>query len=149
MSPPLVRTLRTLPVGLGVLTLVSLVPLLVWDVTPHLFPARAHDVLAAVPLASIAVAYLVHQGRRGAASMELARAALLALAFLFWAANQLWPDHPLATLFNDIAVAGFVLDVFLVIVQRPTTSAPAILGESEREGSAPSTTKGLAPVVED
>ncbi len=34
-------------------------------------------------------------------------------------ANQLWPEHTAATLFNDIAIALFVLDVFLVIVGWP------------------------------
>ena len=47
---------------------------------------------------------------------------MLAVAFLFWAANQLWSDLPQATLFNDIAIALFVLDVFLVITDWPTTS---------------------------
>ncbi|MBV9272781.1 MAG: hypothetical protein JO333_02715 [Verrucomicrobia bacterium] len=41
---------------------------------------------------------------------------MLSVAFLFWAANQPWPDLSQATLFNDIAIALFVLDVFLVMV---------------------------------
>ncbi len=49
--------------------------------------------------------------------MEMAKAIMLAAAFLFWAANQFWPSLPEATLFNDIAIALFVLDVFLVIVR--------------------------------
>ena len=49
-------------------------------------------------------------------------AIMLAIAFLFWAANQLWPDLPQATLFNDFAIALFVLDVFLVTIGWPTTS---------------------------
>jgi len=40
----------------------------------------------------------------------------------FWAANQLWPDLRQAVLFNDIAIALFVLDVFLVMVGWPATS---------------------------
>jgi uncharacterized membrane protein len=54
--------------------------------------------------------------------MEVVKAIMLAVAFLFWAANQLWPDLPQATLFNDIAIAFFVLDVFLVMVGWPATS---------------------------
>ncbi len=46
---------------------------------------------------------------------ELAKSSALAAAFFFWAANQLWPRHPQATLFNDIAVALFVVDVFLTL----------------------------------
>ena len=44
---------------------------------------------------------------------DLLRAAVATLAFLFWAANQWWPDVPQATLMNDVAIAGFVLDVAL------------------------------------
>ena len=40
---------------------------------------------------------------------------MLAVAFLFWAANQLWPDLPQATPFNDIAIVLFVLGE----IQRP------------------------------
>jgi hypothetical protein len=108
-----------LSVLLGVVTLASLAPLLVWDASPGLFPARAHDVLAAVPLTVVAIAYLVYQGMRRVAAVEFVKALLSALAFGFWAMNQLLPDHPRATLFNDIAVAAFVLDVVLVIVGWP------------------------------
>jgi hypothetical protein len=110
---------RWFPVVLGVVTLTSLAPLLVWDASPSLFPARAHDVLAAVPLTVVAVAYLVYQGMRRVAAVEFVKAILSALAFGFWALNQLLPDHPQATLFNDIAVTAFVLDVVLVIVGWP------------------------------
>jgi hypothetical protein len=54
--------------------------------------------------------------------MEFVKAILLSIAFFFWAANQLWPDLRAATLFNDIAIALFVLDVFFVIVGWPATS---------------------------
>ncbi len=62
--------------------------------------------------------------------MELAKAILLAAAFLFWAANQFWPNLPQATLFNDIAIALFVLDVFLVIVGWPRTSPDSSFAET-------------------
>jgi hypothetical protein len=45
---------------------------------------------------------------------------LLAAAFLFWSANQFWPESPRATLFNDLAVALFVIDVWLAIAARPS-----------------------------
>jgi hypothetical protein len=42
---------------------------------------------------------------------------------LFWAANQLWPGSlRQATLCNDIAIALFVIDVFLTIVGWPKAS---------------------------
>ncbi len=109
----------TWPIALGAVTLLTLVPLLAWDIAPTLFPSRAHDVLSAVPLTAVAVAYLLYQGVRRVSAMEFAKALLSAVAFLFWAANQFLPDDPRSTLFNDIAVAAFVLDVVLVIVGWP------------------------------
>ena len=107
---------------LGALTLASVVVLLVWDAMPRLFPANAHNLLGALPLALIAVAYLVYQTIRRPGPAELFKAALLATAFLFWAANQYWPNSPRSTLYNDVAIALFVLDVFFVLVGWPASS---------------------------
>jgi len=114
---------RLLPVILCIVTLVSVGVLLLWDILPGLFPVGAHDFLAAFPLALIACACLVYEALRRPAPSELIKAILLACAFLFWAANQLWPNLRQATLFNDIAIALFVLDVFLAIIG-PPVSAP-------------------------
>ncbi len=119
MSIRLDRHLLSLPVLLCLLTLISVGVLLVWDVVPGLFPARAHDFLAAFPLAMIACACLVYEAVRQPARSELIKATLLACAFLFWAANQFWPASHQATLFNDIAIALFVFDVFLAVIGRP------------------------------
>lgn len=62
--------------------------------------------------------------------MEFVKALLLAIAFLFWAANQLWPALRQATLFNDIAIALFVLDVFLVIAGWPAASQDESFAET-------------------
>ena len=127
------RAHRALPLILGVVTLVSVGVLLVWDAYPRLFPARAHDSLAAFPLAMIAFAYLVYQTAHRPARPELVKAVLLAVAFLFWAANQLWPDSRQATLFNDIAIALFILDVFLVMIGWPATSPDESFAETYSE----------------
>jgi hypothetical protein len=119
MSIRLGRGRRSLPVILCVVTLASVGVLLLWDIVPRFFPARAHDFLAAFPLAMIACACLAYEAVRRPARSELIKAILLACAFLFWAANQLWPDLHQATLFNDIAIALFVFDVFLAIISRP------------------------------
>jgi hypothetical protein len=124
------RAHRILPVFLGVLTLVGVGVLLVWDFIPQMFPARSHDSIAACPLALIAIAYLAYQIAHRPAAPEFAKAAMLAAAFLFWAANQFWPDLHQATLFNDIAIALFVLDVFLVMVGWPATSPDESFGET-------------------
>lgn len=124
------RLRRSLPVILGVATLAGVGLLFVWDADPRLFPVRAHDFLAAFPLAMIAVAYLLYQIAHRPAPLEMVKAVLLAVAFLFWAANQLWPNLPQATLFNDIAIALFVLDVFLVMIGWPATSPDESFAET-------------------
>jgi hypothetical protein len=111
----------SLPVILCVVTLVSVGVLLVWDLVPGIFPARAHDFLAAFPLAMIACACLVYEAVRRPSRSELIKAILLACAFLFWAANQFWPGLRQATLFNDIAIGLFVFDVFLAMIGRPVS----------------------------
>jgi hypothetical protein len=121
MYSRLKQTRRYFQVILGEVILGSVGVLFIWDAFPQLFPARAHEILASFPLAMIALAYIVYQCARRPARMELIKAIMLAVAFLFWAANQLLPNYRQATLFNDIAIALFVLDVFLVMVGWPAT----------------------------
>jgi hypothetical protein len=130
MRTHLGRAHRAAPVLLGILTLISVAVLLVWDAAPSHFPPQAHNLLGALPLALIAVAYLVYQSLRRSGSAELFKALLLAAAFLFWAANQYWPNSPRANLCNEIAIALFVLDVFFVIVGWPDTSPDESFAES-------------------
>jgi hypothetical protein len=128
------RARRTIPLVVGMLTLISVGALLLRDVAPQAFPTRAHDVLAAFPLAMIAIAYLLYQNARRPVAKEFVKAIMLAAAFLFWAANQFWPDSRHATLFNDIAIALFVLDVFLVIIGWPRTSPDESFAETYSKG---------------
>jgi len=116
------RTHRAIPTILGAISIAAVAALLAWDAFPALFPSRAHDLLGALPLALIAFSYLAYQAARRPQPVEALKAIMLAAAFLFWAANQLWPELPQATLFNDIAIALFVLDVFLVIIGWPATA---------------------------
>ena len=129
------RAHRAMSLVLGVLTFVSLGMLLAWNVNPKFFPLRAHGFLAAIPLAMIAIAYLLYQSARRPSAKEFLKAMMLAVAFLFWAANQLWPDLREATLLNDIAIVLFVLDVFLVIIGWPTTSPDESFAETYIEKS--------------
>jgi uncharacterized membrane protein len=126
---------RAVSVILGIVTLASVAVLFAWDAVPSRFPARSHDFLAAFALAMIAVAYLVYQFAHRPPVREFAKAAMLAVAFLFWAANQLWPALPQATLFNDVAIALFVLDVFLVMVGWPASSPDGSFAETFDESS--------------
>ena len=127
------RAHRAIPVFLGVITLAGVAVLLLWDVAPALFPARAHDLLGAFPLAMIAVAYLVYQSVHRPPPKEWLKAILLAIAFLFWAANQCWPEPHQATIFNDIAIALFVFDVFLVMIGWPAASPDESFAETYAE----------------
>ena len=124
------RAHRALPVILGFLTLVDVGVLLVWDAFPQRFPGGSHDFLGAFSLAMIAVAYLIYQVVHRPPARELIKAVLLAVAFLFWAANQFWPNSAQATLYNDIAIALFVLDVFLVMIGWPPSSADTSFAET-------------------
>jgi hypothetical protein len=121
---------RTLPLRLGQLTLVSVLLLIAWDAYPRAFPARAHDLLGALPLALIAVAYLLYQAVRRPGPAELGKAIVLAAAFLLWAANQFWPKASSATLWNDLAIALFVFDVFLVVAGWPDTARQQSFAET-------------------
>jgi len=117
--------MRGLAVALGALTLVSVIVLLVWDATPASFPASAHLVLGAVPLALIAVSYLLYQVHARPPRAHVLRAVSLALAFLCWAENQLLGDGRLATLFNDLAIGLFVFDIILTMIGWPVEAEPA------------------------
>lgn len=130
MFARLTRSRRSLSVILGVLTLLGCVVLLVWDIAPSHFPAGAHASLGAYPLAMIAVAYIVYQVAHRPSRLEFLKAAFLALAFLLWAANQFWPDSPQATLYNDLAIVLFVLDVFLVLIGWPPASPDESFAET-------------------
>ncbi|HEY1767985.1 MAG TPA: hypothetical protein VGG26_10030 [Terracidiphilus sp.] len=119
------RALRLSSIVPGVAALAAAGVLFAWDAAPGLFPLSTHDFLAGFSLAAIAFAYLVHQRVRRAAGMDLAKSVLLAAAFLFWAANQFWPNLPEATLFNDIAIGLFVLDILMVMTGWPATRVQA------------------------
>ena len=125
------RAHRALPVTLGIVTLASVAILFLWDAAPRLFPPKSHDVIGAFALTMIAVAYLAYQVAHWPSNKDLAKAIMLAVAFVFWAANQLWPDSPRATLYNDIAIALFVLDVFLVIIGWPASSPDESFAETD------------------
>jgi hypothetical protein len=112
----------------GVIALASVGALVLWDFLPALYPPQAHELLAAFPLGLIAFACLAHQIVRRPERKDLAKAILLAIAFLSWAVNQLWPDLPQAGLFNDAAIALFVLDAFWAMIGRPSGSPNSYRG---------------------
>jgi multisubunit Na+/H+ antiporter MnhG subunit len=133
------RARRAVPVLLGAITLASVAALLIWDAAPDLFPARAHDLLGALPLAMIALAYLVYQTIHRPSPADWLKAVLLAVAFVFWSLNQFWRNPHQATVFNDIAIALFVLDVFLVMIGWPSASPDESFGETYTRPEPPPT----------
>ncbi len=101
--------------------------LVVLDLTQGGFlNTEAHAVLSAAPLGLIAFAYLAHQAVRKLSWMEGLQAALLAAAFLCWSVYQLFPTFAGGPVFNDVAIALFVLDVAFILNGRlrSTTSDP-------------------------
>jgi hypothetical protein len=131
-APSLNPAHRAIPITLGFLALGSIGLLLAWDTFPGQFPSRAHEVLGALPLGLIALAYLMYQALRRPGRWELVKATMLAAAFLSWAANQLWPLLPQATSLNDIAIALFVLDMVLVIMGWPPGSRDQAFAEANQ-----------------
>jgi hypothetical protein len=124
---------QLLPMVLGVVTLAAVALLFVQDAASRLFPAGSHAILASFSLAVIACAYLMFQFMRHDTAIGpggITRAVLLAAAFLFWAANQLWPRLPQAPLINDVAIGLFVLDVFLGIAGWPQEPNAGSFAES-------------------
>jgi hypothetical protein len=121
---------RAFSVLLGIITLGVVAAVLLGDAFPGLFPSKGHDRLAAISLTMIAISYLVYQAAHRPGWREWVKAILLALAFVFWAANQTWPDVRQATILNDLAIALFVLDLFLVMVGWPPTSPDESFGET-------------------
>jgi hypothetical protein len=69
----------------------------------------------------IANAYISYQNTHRLGPMEFIGTIMLVAAFLSGVANQLCRDLRQAILFNNIAIALFVLDVFLVMVGWPGT----------------------------
>ncbi len=116
----LLRRLTTrLPLAIGSIAVLSLVPLLAWDAAPARLPSRSHDVFGAGPLLAIAVSYFAQQLAQRPPLLGWTRAVIVVAAFVAWAASQCLLDRGLATRWNDIAIALFVIDIFLSIAKAP------------------------------
>lgn len=117
------RALHCVPLLLAVLSLAGVVALLAWDIHPQFLPTISHALLGAFPLSMIGFAWLARHAAQGASFSEWVKAALLAAAFFFWAANQCLREMRAATICNDIAIALFVLDLVWVIAGRISVAA--------------------------
>ncbi len=113
---------RWLGRGLALVALVTAGVLLVLDLTPGFMTKTEHTFVAAAALAAIALANLVYHAARQPGLMEMVKALLLSAAFGFWSLNQLLPTLPVAPLFNDLAIALFVLDLTIIVAGRARRS---------------------------
>jgi hypothetical protein len=122
MESQLNWTQRRILTPLSLIALGSVAVLVVSDVIPGILPAVAHNFLGALGLTLIALGYIAYQTIRHPGSTELLKSFLLSIAFLLWAAKEVWPAKPDATVLNDMAIALFAFYVFAVIVGRPSSS---------------------------
>ena len=113
-----------LPVALGALALAGAALLLATDAAPGRLPPRLHDLLGALPLELVAVACFARELARRSGAGALAKATLASAAFLAWAASQLSTEAHAAAVLDDVAIALFVLDAFLVVAGRPRVAPP-------------------------
>jgi hypothetical protein len=106
---------RTVTVLLLALALVSSLVLLALDVSQGFRHGDARRVVSALPLVAIALACLAFHATWTPEPLDLLKRVLLSAAFLFWAANQLFPTAGWAPVANDVAIALFVLDLALIL----------------------------------
>ena len=111
----IVRPVRAVTVLLIGAALVGSLVLLVLDAWAGFRESDARRVISAIPLVAIALACLAFHATWTPSPLDLLKRVLLSAAFLFWAANQLFPDEGWAPVANDVAIALFVLDLGLIL----------------------------------
>ncbi len=107
--------MRAVTVLLLTLALASSVVLLSLDVSQGFRVSEARKIVSALPLIAIALACLAFHATWTPEPLDLLKRVLLSAAFLFWAANQLFPTTGWAPVANDVAIALFVLDLALIL----------------------------------
>jgi hypothetical protein len=107
--------MRSVTVLFLALALASSAVLLVLDTSRGFREGDARRVVSALPLIAIALACLAFHATWTPEPLDLLKRILLSAAFLFWAANQLFPTAGWAPVANDVAIALFVLDLALIL----------------------------------
>ncbi len=113
------RAGRAIPAIIGAITLATVAVLFAWDAFPARFPPRAHDVLGALPLGPDRPGLSRVPGHPPPRAARTRKGDHAGGCLPLLGGEPALADIPLATLFNDIAIALFVLDVFLVIIGWP------------------------------
>jgi hypothetical protein len=106
---------RAATVLLLTLALASSAILLGLDSSGGFRHSDARRVVSALPLIAIALACLAFHATWTPEPLDLLKRVLLSAAFLFWAANQLFPTAGWAPVANDVAIALFVMDLALIL----------------------------------
>ena len=114
-APTNVRPVRALTVLLLALALTSSAILVGLDASGGFRHSDARRVVSALPLIAIALASLAFHATWTPEPLDLVKRVLLSAAFLFWAANQLFPSAGWAPVANDVAIALFVFDLALIL----------------------------------
>jgi hypothetical protein len=107
--------MRVVTVLLLAVALASSAVLLSLDVSQGFREGEARRVVSALPLIAIALACLAFHATWTPRPLDLLKRVLLSAAFLFWAANQLFPTKGWAPVANDVAIALFVLDLAVIL----------------------------------
>jgi hypothetical protein len=107
--------MRAVTVLLLAVALASSAVLLGLDLSEGFREGDARRVVSALPLIAIALACLAFHATWTQEPLDLLKRVLLSAAFLFWAANQLFPAAGWAPVANDLAIALFVLDLALIL----------------------------------
>ncbi len=107
--------MRSVTVLLLALALASSIVLLGLDASAEFRESEARRIISALPLTAIALACLAFHATWTPKPLDLLKRILLSAAFLFWAANQLFPTTGWAPVANDVAIALFVLDLALIL----------------------------------
>ena len=107
--------MRSVTVLLLAIALISSAVLLGLDASGEFRQSDARRVISALPLIAIALACLAFHATWTPEPLDLLKRILLSAAFLFWAANQLFPTAGWAPVANDAAIALFVLDLALIL----------------------------------
>ena len=85
-------------------------------------PADVHAWLSSIPLALVGAGYILLQIHLRPSREILLKRLVLAMAFLFWAVDQLLPSGRLAVFIGDAVIGAYVLDLFWMMQDQKENS---------------------------
>jgi hypothetical protein len=112
------RLLRRVGVFFIGLALLGIAAVLCSDGWSHLKYSSTHQLMGALPLIAIGLAYVAFQLGAGRCRGEKAKGMLLGLAFVLWGGEQFLPPSAWVTVLDDFVITIFVVDLALIIIER-------------------------------